>query len=73
MGDFRAAPMGEAVTQLIIANSDPDGDRGAMHIDVARKELLQFLERTMRLVKPGRESTHIDMDQIVTALLGSNR
>ena len=73
MGDFRATPMGESATQLVITDSNPAYRGESMHIDVARKELLRFLERTMRLVKPGRESAHIDMDNVITALLSSSR
>jgi hypothetical protein len=72
MGDFRAIPMAETVTQLVFIASDPEHNGESLYVDVQRLSLLSFLERTMRLVKPGRESKHMGMDQLVAALLGSD-
>jgi hypothetical protein len=72
MGDFRAVPMAETVTQLMFIASDPEHRGESLCVDVQRRSLLSFLERTIRAVKPGRESKHMDMDRIVAALLGSN-
>ena len=72
MGDFRAVPMAETITQLMFTASDPEYRGESLFVDVQRRSLLSFLERTMRAVKPGRESKYMDMDRVVAALLGSN-
>jgi sporulation and cell division protein SsgA len=71
MGDFRATPMGDDTTQLVFIASDPEYRGEVLYVDVQRKSLLEFLDRTARLVRPGQESKHIDMDRLIAALLGS--
>jgi hypothetical protein len=74
MGDFRAAPMTEDTTQLVFVASDPEYRGEALYVDVQRGSLLEFLDRTVRLVRPGRESEYMDMDRLIASLLdGSTR
>lgn len=69
MGDFRVAPMGDGTTQLVFCGSTPE-DRGeSIYVDVKRKDLLGFLQKTLLVVKPGGESQHLDMDALLAALM----
>lgn len=65
--DFAAVPMSDTVVQLRLYGSRAE-DPQALYVDVQRVDLLRFLERTLRAVKPGRESQLINMDSVIDAL-----
>lgn len=69
MGDFRAVPMADHTTQLVFYGSHPDGRAEALHVDVKRKSLLEFLRKTMAVVKPGDESRHMDVDAMLAKFM----
>lgn len=71
MCDFMAVPMSDRTIQLVIRGSGCQQGE-SLHVDVARADLLRFLERTLRAVKAGRESKYMDMDSVVDALLANS-
>ena len=72
--DFQVIPMGDAVTQLVFRASERDcfGEPrdNNLHIDVSRKELLEFVRQMLRAVPPGTETSRLDIDRHLNALLG---
>jgi sporulation and cell division protein SsgA len=72
--DFLVIPMGDATTQLVFRANERDCFGQLvdhhLHIDLPRKELLQFVAQILRAVPPGTESSHLDIDRHLNALLG---
>ena len=56
---------GQAAVQLRL--SSPHGDA---LLEASASEVEEFLAATWRLVPPGTEHRHIDVDDVITALLG---
>lgn len=68
-GDVRVWPSrAGSGDQVLIALSSPDG-HAVLEADAG--DLRAFLDRTVALVPPGRESEHLDMDAAIGALLAS--
>jgi hypothetical protein len=62
-GDVRVTPAGRAA---LVTLSSPDG---IATLRVNRRSLAVFVERTHRLVPPGHEGDHLDLDAAVAALV----
>jgi Streptomyces sporulation and cell division protein, SsgA len=68
-GDVRVWPSRSGTgDQVLIALSSPDG-HAVLEADGG--DLRAFLDRTVALVSPGRESEHLDLDAEIGALLAS--
>ncbi len=73
LGDFQVVPMARGVIQLVFTSVNPHSrEPESIYVDVQAEELAGFMARTVRAVKPGDESGHVDMDLVVSELLSSD-